>query len=73
MAKRKRLERMRSRGDLKCVRKVANSQAIEGDIIAAIMTLIVEIAAGILLAVGILWLLLRIFYSDDDEPGNYPP
>jgi len=37
------------------------------------MDVIVEIAGGILLAVGVIWLLLRIWYPDDDEPGNYPP
>jgi hypothetical protein len=37
------------------------------------MTLIVEIAAGILLAFGVIWLLVWIWYPEDDEPGNYPP
>jgi len=37
------------------------------------MALIVEIAGGILLAVGVVWLLLRIWHPDDDEPGNHPP
>ena len=42
-------------------------------IIPTTMTLIVEIAVGILLAVAVLWLFLRIWYADDDEPGNYLP
>jgi hypothetical protein len=37
------------------------------------LTLIVEIAGGILLAVGVIWLLLRIWSPDDDELGNHPP
>ena len=31
------------------------------------------VAGGILLAVAVIWILLRIWYPGDDEPGNYPP
>jgi hypothetical protein len=37
------------------------------------MTLIVQIALGILLALAILWLLYKLFNDENDEPGNHPP